>query len=62
MSIDTVCSVEHKIQFSFIANPGQILMMMMNPMMEIQSFKVMIAKKTQWGIPTLSVLFPGLHV
>ena len=37
-------------------------MMMMNPMMEIQSFKVMIAKKTQWGFPTLSVLFPGLHV
>ena len=37
-------------------------MMMMNPMMEIQSFKVMIAKETQWGIPTLSVLFPGLHV
>ena len=37
-------------------------MMMMNPMMEIQSFKVMIAKKTQWGFPTLSVLFQGLHV
>ena len=37
-------------------------MMLMNPMMEIQSFNVMIAKKTQWGFPTLSVLFPGLHV
>ena len=37
-------------------------MMMMNPMMGIQSFKVMIAKKTQWVITTLSVLFPGLHV
>ena len=37
-------------------------MMMMNPMMEIQSFKVMIAKKTQRIFTTLSVLFPGLHV
>ena len=37
-------------------------MMMMNPMMEVQSFKVMIAKKTQWVITTLSVLFSGLHV
>ena len=37
-------------------------MMMMIPMMENQSFKVMIAEKTQCVITTLSVLSPGLHV
>ena len=28
----------------------------MNPMMEIQSFKVMIAKKTQWVHHTVSIV------
>ena len=61
MLIDNVyCATE--IQFSFIANSGQILIMMMIPMMEIQSCKSNDSQESPVSMTILQVSSPGLHV